>query len=73
MPKEIIAIGADHAGFELKTALKRDLAEMGFETSDFGTGDPSPVDYPDIGNAVAGAVAAARRHAASWSAAPASA
>ena len=60
MPKETIAIGADHAGFELKTALKKDLADMGFETSDLGTGGPSPVDYPDIGNAVAGAVAAGK-------------
>ena len=58
MSKETIAIGADHAGFELKTALKRDLADMGFEIIDHGTGDASPVDYPDIGDTVAGAVAA---------------
>ncbi len=60
MPKEIIAIGADHAGLELKTALKKDLADMGFETSDLGTGDTSPVDYPDVGNAVAAAVASGK-------------
>ena len=58
MPKEIIAIGADHAGFELKTALKKDLADMGFEITDLGAGDTSPVDYPDVGNAVAALVAA---------------
>ncbi len=60
MPKEIITIGADHAGFELKTALKKDLADMGFETSDLGTGGTDPVDYPDVGHAVAGAVAAGK-------------
>lgn len=60
MSKETIAIGADHAGFELKTALKRDLAEMGFEINDLGTEDASPVDYPDIGNAVASVVAAGK-------------
>ena len=58
MLKEIIAIGADHAGFELKTALKAELVDMGIEISEFGCLDASPVDYPDIGNAVAGAVAA---------------
>ena len=58
MSKEIIAIGADHAGFELKTALKGDLADMGFAINDLGAVDTGPVDYPDIGNAVAAAVAA---------------
>ncbi len=60
MPKEIIAIGADHAGFELKTVLMKDLADMGFETSDLGTASTDPVDYPDLGHAVAGAVAAGK-------------
>ena len=39
MPTEIIAIAADHAGFDLKEILK-DLAEMGFQVLDLGTDGP---------------------------------
>jgi ribose 5-phosphate isomerase B len=48
-----IAIGADHAGFELKEDLKGFLAEKGIEVLDLGTRDGAPVDYPEIGMAVA--------------------
>jgi len=48
-----IAIGCDHAGFELKEDLKAYLRERGIEALDFGTLDGAPVDYPEIGMAVA--------------------
>jgi ribose 5-phosphate isomerase B len=55
-----IAIGADHAGFPLKEALKPVLDAAGVAYVDFGTLSSVPVDYPDIAAAVACAVAARR-------------
>ncbi len=43
-----VAIGSDHAGFELKERLKRELAALGHEVEDLGTGSTDPVDYPDF-------------------------
>jgi len=51
-----IALGSDHAGFELKEEVKRLLAEEGIIFQDFGTFSPDPVDYPDIALPVAEAV-----------------
>jgi ribose 5-phosphate isomerase B len=51
-----IIIGADHAGFDLKEAIKTYLAEAGWEVVDQGTFDRSPVDYADFGGPVAMAV-----------------
>ncbi|MBM3517600.1 MAG: ribose 5-phosphate isomerase B [Alphaproteobacteria bacterium] len=56
MPKQAVAIGADHAGFVLKKVLKRDLEAMGFDVLDLGTASEAPVDYPDFGHAVAQAI-----------------
>jgi ribose 5-phosphate isomerase B len=53
-----VALGADHAGFELKDALKRVLDELGVTYHDFGTTSSESVDYPDVAAAVARAVAA---------------
>jgi ribose 5-phosphate isomerase B len=52
-----VALGADHAGFEMKEALKALLDELGSTFVDFGTHRASPVDYPDFAHAVALAVA----------------
>ena len=52
-----IAIGADHAGFEVKEKIKRQLAAMNLEVEDLGTHSPDSVDYPDFGAAVGRAVA----------------
>src|SRR6185312_6821243 len=54
MLKETIAIASDHAGFELKTQLKQELAGMGFEPLDLGTESASSVDYPDFADRLAG-------------------
>jgi ribose 5-phosphate isomerase B len=53
---EKIAIGADHAGFELKEHLKRWLEKKGFTVKDFGTHSLEPADYPDFAHPVASAV-----------------
>ena len=51
-----IAIGSDHAGFALKTALLDSIRAMGYEISDYGSYDPAPVDFPDIARKVCAAV-----------------
>jgi len=53
-----IAIGADHAGFEVKETIARRLREAGFELDDCGTFSADAVDYPDYAVAVARKVAA---------------
>lgn len=58
--KKIVAIGADHGGFELKEALKSDISSLGFEVSDVGTNSKEAVDYPDFALAVAQAVSAGK-------------
>lgn len=52
-----VALGADHAGFELKNALKRVLDIIGASHVDFGTSSPDAVDYPDYAERVARGVA----------------
>lgn len=52
-----IAIGADHAGFELKQDIAGHLAAAGHEVIDLGTDSVLPVDYPDLSAAVARTVA----------------
>ncbi len=47
-----VAIGADHAGFELKAVVSGHLAALGHEVVDLGTYDTVPVDYPDYAAAV---------------------
>lgn len=55
-----MALGADHAGFALKDALKRVLDELGIDHQDFGTSSAESVDYPDFAEAVARGVAEQR-------------
>ena len=52
----MIAIGADHAGYELKEKIKGLLSSMGLEFKDFGTSSSESTDYPDYAHAVAEAV-----------------
>jgi ribose 5-phosphate isomerase B len=52
-----VALGADHAAFDLKEHLKRVLDEMHVPYEDFGCASPEPVDYPDIAAAVGSSVA----------------
>ena len=43
-----VAIGSDHAGFELKNLLRDELIALGDEVRDFGTDSTESCDYPDI-------------------------
>lgn len=51
-----IAIGADHGGFHLKTALVEYIKKLGHTVDDLGTYSKEPADYPDYARAVAQAV-----------------
>ena len=51
------AIGNDHTAVELKETIKAFLEEKGIEVRDFGVGAGEKCNYPDIGEAVANAVA----------------
>jgi ribose 5-phosphate isomerase B len=55
-----IALGADHAGFELKDKIKQHLSGRGFEVQDEGTNSGESVDYPDFAKKVAEDVTAQR-------------
>lgn len=52
-----IGLGADHAGYALKEAVKRHLIVAGHEVRDFGTFSTDSVDFPLIASKVARAVA----------------
>jgi ribose 5-phosphate isomerase B len=52
-----IAIGSDHAGFEDKEKIKRQLDELGIEYEDVGTNSTESVDYPVYAQKVAEKVA----------------
>ncbi len=43
-----VAVGADHAGFSLKTPVIEALRSWGHEVEDFGTHSTDPVDFPDV-------------------------
>jgi len=51
-----IAIGSDHAGVNLKRAIKEYLLEAGYEVRDLGTDGTESVDYPEYALRVAVAV-----------------
>src|ERR1041385_5955755 len=48
-----IALGADHAGYQLKDQIKQHLEQQGISVQDEGTSSPESVDYPDYARAVA--------------------
>ncbi len=52
-----VAMGSDHAGFELRRQLATFVAKLGHEVVDVGTDSPDSVDYPVFGVAVANLVA----------------
>jgi ribose 5-phosphate isomerase B len=52
----IIAIGSDHAGFEMKGELAEWLQEIGHQSLNCGTDGPESVDYTDFAAAVGAAV-----------------
>ncbi|MDP7123517.1 MAG: ribose 5-phosphate isomerase B [Alphaproteobacteria bacterium] len=54
--KRVVAIASDHAGYEMKTALKEEISSLGYGVLDLGTDNPDSVDYPDFAHALAEAV-----------------
>ena len=52
-----IAIGSDHAGYEDKEKVKKQLEELGYEYEDVGTNSAESVDYPIYAQKVAEKVA----------------
>ncbi|HSK43496.1 MAG TPA: ribose 5-phosphate isomerase B [Candidatus Binatia bacterium] len=48
-----IALGADHAGYQLKDQIKQHLEQQGISVRDEGTSSAESVDYPDYARAVA--------------------
>jgi ribose 5-phosphate isomerase B len=51
-----LAIGADHAGYQLKAKLLHFLQEQGYDVKDHGTFSADSVDYPDFAHPVAAGV-----------------
>lgn len=47
-----IAIGSDHAGYDLKCELAGYIEALGHNVLDIGTHSTDPVDYPDFAEAV---------------------
>jgi ribose 5-phosphate isomerase B len=48
-----IALGADHAGYELKDKIREHLKSRGIDVRDEGTNSGESVDYPDFARLVA--------------------
>ena len=55
MPRALL-VASDHAGFELKEKLKKELDRLAVPYEDLGTRSPASVDYPDYARKVALAV-----------------
>jgi ribose 5-phosphate isomerase B len=53
---EVIPIGSDHAGFQLKERLVEELRSLGYEPLDLGTHSTESTDYPDFAHSVASRV-----------------
>ncbi len=51
-----VALGCDHAGFDMKNTVVTVLEKLGIDQVDFGTGNEESCDYPDFGEKVAMAV-----------------
>jgi ribose 5-phosphate isomerase B len=57
---EVVAVAADHGGYELKSVLLPELRALGFEVLDLGTNSLESVDYPDFAEKVALAIEAGK-------------
>ena len=59
---QTIALGADHAGYPLKSRIKALLEADGHHVRDLGTNGLQRVDYPDFASKVAASVAEGEVH-----------
>ena len=46
--QEVILIGSDHRGFDLKAILRKHLIDLHYDVMDIGTHDKERCDYPNI-------------------------
>ena len=53
---QIIPIGCDHAGYQMKLEIIKHLETKGYEMKDFGCYSEESIDYPDFGHPVAAMV-----------------
>jgi ribose 5-phosphate isomerase B len=53
MVDKVIAVASDHAGYDLKLAIKEQLRASAWTVLDLGADGPESVDYPDFGYALA--------------------
>lgn len=53
---DVLAIGCDHGGYELKKCITQHLEKRGIIVKDFGTLTGEPVDYPEIALKVTSAI-----------------
>ena len=60
MTRDVIALASDHAGVEMKLALKEAAQARGLEVLDLGAHDEGSVDYPDMADTLAAAMADGR-------------
>jgi ribose 5-phosphate isomerase B len=51
-----IAIGSDHAGFQLKAKVIEELTSMGHDVEDFGCFSEESMDYPDVAHPVCNSI-----------------
>lgn len=58
MENRTIAMACDHAGFQMKEFIKKQLEGKGYSLVDFGTNSDESVDYPDFAHKVGAAVSA---------------
>lgn len=56
MNTKTIAIGCDHAGYQMRETLIPFLKDLGYEVKDFGTYSEESVDYPDFVHPVANSI-----------------
>lgn len=56
-PTHLIAIGSDHAGYQLKQRICEHLNQQGIKFKDFGATSENSTDYPDFAREVADEVA----------------
>lgn len=60
MDKERIGMASDHAGYEMKEAIKARLLSAGYEIEDFGTHSAESCDYADYAHPLANAISTGR-------------
>jgi ribose 5-phosphate isomerase B len=52
-----VVVGSDHGGFAAKAFIKKTIQALGHDVADFGCHSTDAVDYPDVAQLVAEAVA----------------